>query len=90
MLKSADEKKRAIARLRRIKGQAEGLERAIERDTSCAALLQQIVAMRGATNGLMTQVLESHLRDTFAMPSTPGETPDATDEIMALLRTYLK
>ena len=90
MLKSADEKKRAIARLRRIKGQAEGLERAIERDTSCAALLQQIVAMRGATNGLMAQVLESHLRDTFETSTSPDRIPDAIDEIMTLLRTYLK
>ena len=56
---SPEEKKRAITRLRRIKGQAEALERAIEAGTDCAPLLQQIVAMRGATNGLMAEVMEA-------------------------------
>ncbi|HAW91339.1 TPA: regulator, partial [Candidatus Azambacteria bacterium] len=36
---SPEEKKRAIARLRRIKGQAEALERAIEADADCGPLL---------------------------------------------------
>jgi len=35
-----------ITRLRRIRGQAEALERAIEAGTDCAPLLQQIVTMR--------------------------------------------
>ncbi len=56
---------RALMRLRRIKGQAEALERAVEAGTECAALLQQIAALRGAANGLMAEVLESHFRETF-------------------------
>ena len=60
---SSEDKKRAITRLRRIKGQADALERAIEAGADCAPL-QQIVATC-ATNGLMTEVMESHLRETF-------------------------
>ncbi len=62
---SPEDKKRALTRLRRIKGQAEALERAVEAGTECAALLQQIAALRGAANGLMAEVLESHFRETF-------------------------
>ena len=62
------EKQRAVARLRRIKGQAEALERAVLAGTDCGTLLQQISALRGATNGLMAEVLESHLRETFGAP----------------------
>ncbi len=91
---SPEDKKRALTRLKRIKGQAEALERAVEAGTECAALLQQIAALRGATNGLMAEVLESHFRETFgetraaiAEKNDPGTEIDA---IMRILRTYLK
>ena len=94
---SLEEKKRAITRLRRIKGQAEALERAVEEGTDCRALLQQIAALRGAANGLMAEVLDSHLRELFgsAKDNLPAEVvstdPDADiDALMKLLRTYLK
>jgi len=92
---SPEDKKRALTRLRRIKGQAEALERAVEVGTECAALLQQIAALRGATNGLMAEVLESHFRETFVhSPGSLGRTiedPDTQiDEIMRILRTYLR
>lgn len=45
MRNSPEEKKLVIIRLRRIRGQAEALERAIEAGTDCAPLLQQIVTM---------------------------------------------
>lgn len=92
MLQSPEEKKRAVTRLRRIRGQAEALERAIDADTGCAALLQQIVAMRGATNGLMAQVVESYLRDTFGpdRSQSPADMDADIDEVMQILRTYFK
>ena len=86
---SPEDKKRALTRLRRIRGQAEALERAVETGTECAALLQQIAALRGATNGLMTEVLESHFRETFTQ-ETKTDPDTQIDEIMRILRTYLK
>ena len=90
-----EDKKRAITRLRRIKGQTEALERAVEEGTDCSALLQQIAALRGAANGLMAEVLDSHLRESFgsakheARPAVAD--PDAEiDGLMKILRTYLK
>lgn len=90
---SPDDKKRALMRLRRIKGQAEALERAIEAGTECTQLLQQIAALRGAAGGLMAEVLESHLRETFGdaahtAPASPGS--GDMDDITKILRTYLK
>lgn len=93
---SPEDKKRALTRLRRIRGQAEALERAVESGTECSALLQQIAALRGAANGLMAEVLESHFRETFgqaraAVTQQAVADPDAEiDEIMRILRTYLK
>ena len=103
---SLEDKKRALMRLRRIRGQADALERAIEAGTDCSVLLQQIAALRGAAGGLMAEVLDSHLRETFGTKrakvratrkDSTGKTAskqagnDADlDDIMQLLRTYLK
>ncbi len=96
---SPEEKKRAVARLRRIRGQAEALERAVEAGTDCSTLLQQIAALRGAASGLMAEVLEGHLRETFghARGGPPGgegaagfDAEAEIDGIIRTLRTYLK
>lgn len=39
------------------------LETALENENECGQVLQQIAAIRGAINGLMAGVLESHLRE---------------------------
>ena len=94
---SPEDKKKAINRLRRIKGQTEALERAIEEGIECPALLQQIAALRGATNGLMAEILDMHLRELFgsqkatsAVQSVDTDPDTEIDAVMKLLRTYLK
>ncbi|WP_293806265.1 metal/formaldehyde-sensitive transcriptional repressor [uncultured Bosea sp.] len=89
-----EEKKRAVTRLRRIKGQADALIAAVERGEECGALLQQLAALRGAATGLMAEVLESHLRETMAGPAEAAQA-EATDNdeiaaIMRVIRPYLK
>ncbi|SOB99926.1 metal/formaldehyde-sensitive transcriptional repressor [Rhodobacter maris] len=83
-----EDKKRILARVRRIRGQCEALERALETGTACGPLLQQIAATRGAMNGLMAEVLEAHIRDEFGAPE--GEGGAKTAELLALVRSYLK
>lgn len=85
---TAEDKKRAITRLRRIRGQADALVLAVERGDECGALLQQLAALRGAATGLMAEVLESHLRETMLGASPSGETEIAG--IMRAIRPYLK
>lgn len=89
-----EEKKRAVTRLRRIRGQADALILAVERGEDCGALLQQLSALRGAATGLMAEVLESHLRETMLAGSSAGAPrPNEADEIartMRVVRTYLK
>lgn len=96
---SPAEKKRAITRLRRIRGQAEALERAIDAGSSCSEVLQQLAAMRGGINGLMAQVLQGHLQETFGHADCEDDTAadpehqrmhEAIDEVVALVRSYLK
>ncbi|WP_019643902.1 metal/formaldehyde-sensitive transcriptional repressor [Novispirillum itersonii] len=85
------DQKKLLARVRRIKGQTEGLERALEAGTDCSAILQQIAAIRGAVNGLMAEVLEGHMRDHLgAEDRTPQQRHDDLEQVVSVLRSYLK
>lgn len=67
------EKKQLLTRVRRIKGQADALETALEQGGDCSAILQQIAAIRGAVNGLMAEVLEGHIREHLGVDEIPAE-----------------
>lgn len=80
MPSTPEEKKKVLTRVRRIRGQIDALERSLEGDAECRAILQQIAAARGAANGLMAEVLESHIR----------EVSQSVDDTIELVRAYLK
>ena len=46
------DKTKLIARVRRIKGQMEGVERALEAEAACGEVLRQLASIRGAMTGL--------------------------------------
>lgn len=88
---SPQEKKRVLARVRRIRGQCDALERALEAGAGCGPVLQQIAAIRGATHGLMAEVMEAHVRESFGRPDPEAADRDPrVDELLALIRSYLK
>jgi len=88
---SPQEKKRILTRVRRMRGQLDALERALEAGTDCGPVLQQMAALRGAVNGLMAQTLESHLREEFLQASVSTQARQGSiDETIALVRSYLK
>jgi len=92
---STQEKKQALVRVRRIGGQLDALAQALEQEADCGAVLQQIAAIRGAVNGLMGEVLESHLRASFALRTDAARGAAAAgaaalEQTIVLLRTYLK
>ena len=91
MSHTVHDKKKLLARVRRIKGQTGALESALEQETDCAAILQQIAAIRGAVNGLMLEVLEGHLRDHLATPAIPdAQRQEDLEQVVSVLRSYLK
>jgi DNA-binding FrmR family transcriptional regulator len=89
---TATEKRLLLARARRIRGQMEGIERALESDSSCETLMHQIAGVRGALAGLMAEVvddhIQSHLVDTQKHPNALDA--EAAEQLMAVIRTYLK
>ena len=84
-------KKTLITRVRLIKGQAEELEKALEQETDCSAVLQQIASLRGAVNSLLAEVLEGHLREHVgANDVSPEQRRDDLEELVTGLRSYVK
>jgi DNA-binding FrmR family transcriptional regulator len=88
----AREKTKLLNRVRRIRGQVEAVERALEQEIGCADVLQLLTAVRGAINGLMGEVMEDHIRmhliDPAPHPSV--ETANAAEELIDVVRSYLK
>lgn len=81
-------------RINRIKGQLEGLERALMDEKSCVQVLQQAAAIRGAMNGLLHTILEEHVRHHLtAKPDShlhADEEQVSTEELLKIIKTYLK
>lgn len=84
------DKTKLIARVRRIRGQVEGVERALEAEADCAEVLRQLASIRGAMNGLTREVMEGHLREHVVEAVTDGERRRGADEMIEILRSYLK
>lgn len=86
------EKAKLLSRVRRIRGQVEALERALDAEKGCADVLHQIAAVRGAIQGLMAEVIEDHIQMHIVGPSIRNETArnQGADELIDVLRTYLK
>jgi DNA-binding FrmR family transcriptional regulator len=85
-------KEKLILRVRRIRGQIEGVERALTSEQDCSDILQLITAARGAMNGLMAELLEDHVRFHVLDPKrTPTSAQAlAADELVDIVRAYLK
>lgn len=84
-------KDQLIARVRRIAGQIAAIEKAIDTEVGCAAVLQQVAGARGAINGLMDELIQDHLREHVARPGLDDATRAAgADELIAIIRRYAK
>lgn len=85
------DKRKLLLRIRRAVGQLQAAERAVQEERECAYILQTIAASRGAINGLMAEILQSHIR--FLMSAdyrTPKRRAESTDELIDLVRAYSK
>lgn len=86
------DRSKLLSRVKRIRGQVEALERAIDQNHDCSQILQQIAACRGAVNGLMAEVLEGHIREHLIDPSrlrTRSE-DEALEDLVQVMKRYIK
>lgn len=86
------QKQKLLGRIRRIRGQAEAIERALEEEVGCEQVMHLIAGMRGATAGLMAEVVEDHVRTHLvdAKKHPQALNVEAADKLLDVVRTYLK
>jgi DNA-binding FrmR family transcriptional regulator len=84
------QKDKLIARVRRLKGQMEGIERALEGEAGCGEVLRQLASVRGALAGLTAEVMEDHLRHHVVEAETEAGRRQGGEELIEVIRTYLK
>ena len=91
MAHTIDEKRKLLNRVRRIRGQVEAIERELNDEAECSAVLHNISACRGAMDALMAEVIEGHIR--FHLMDEKHQTEEqarAADDLVEALRTYLR
>jgi DNA-binding FrmR family transcriptional regulator len=84
------EKAKLLNRVRRIRGQVEAIERALEHDIGCVDVMQLIAAARGAIGALMAEVMEDHVRLHVIEPDPALARAQAAEELIDVVRSYLK
>ncbi|TCV84093.1 metal/formaldehyde-sensitive transcriptional repressor [Sulfurirhabdus autotrophica] len=91
MSHTAKDRKKLLTRVRRIKGQVEAMETALNEQPDCAAVLQQIASIRGAVNGLMAEMLEGHIREHLGLDVVqPEQRQKELEQVVSVIRSYLK
>ncbi|XXZ42919.1 metal/formaldehyde-sensitive transcriptional repressor [Sorangium sp. So ce327] len=88
---TVENKKKLIARVRRIRGQLEAVERALEGEAGCSEVLQTVTSARGALNGLVGELIEGHIR-THVIDGERATAPqrEAAEELVQIVRAYVK
>jgi DNA-binding FrmR family transcriptional regulator len=88
----AKEKAKLLNRLKRMRGQIEAMERAVNADNEGATVLQQATACRGALDGFIAEVIEDHIREHMVDARAGRESPQvlAAEELIEIVHQYLK
>ena len=83
-------KEKLILRIKKIKGQLNSIEKALEEDNNCFKVLQQISASRGAIQSLMSEVLDGHIKEHLGSHISDDQREQEIENLTSLLKTYLK
>jgi DNA-binding FrmR family transcriptional regulator len=92
MAHTVKDKKKVTARIGRIRGQLNAVERAVLEEKDCYLILQTTAACRGALNSLMAEILEGHIRHHLVDPgpSRGADRRKAAREVIAIVNSFLR
>lgn len=83
-----DTKKKAHARLRRVGGQVEGIQRMLDDDRYCVDILLQIAAARAALDQAGKLILASHVETCVADAFASGKRRDRDKKLAELMKVF--
>ena len=84
------ERVKLINRAKRISGQMDTVERSLSEARDCTDVLMLLAAVRGGIDGLMAEVLEDHIRLHLIGPKAKALTPELGEELIDIVRAYMK
>lgn len=86
------DKQKLLNRVRRIRGQVEAIERALDNEVGCAEVMRLIASSRGAMNGLLAEVVEDHIRTHLVDPlkHQGALNREAADQLVEVVHSYFK
>jgi DNA-binding FrmR family transcriptional regulator len=86
------EQHKLLARVRRIRGQVDSIERALSNEAGCEQVMHLIAGARGAMTGLMAEVVQDHVRSHLVdVEKHPGAlNTEAAEQLLDVIRSYLK
>ena len=86
------DKQKLLNRVRRIRGQVEAVERALDGEAGCAQIMHQIAGCRGAINSLLVEVVEDHIRTHLVDPAKNPEALDAeaATQLIEVVHSYFR
>ncbi len=89
-MQSSKERAKLLNRVKRIQGQMAKIEKTLAEKHDCTEVLMLLAAARGGINSLMAEVLEDHIRLHLLGGGANPLTPDLGEELIDLVRAYLK
>ena len=84
-LQSPEVKADLVARLHRIEGQVRGVEKMVQDERDCGAILQQMAAIRSAVHHASLVLARAYAERCMLEP-TQGDVDAMLDQLMATLR----
>jgi len=88
MSHTSREKLDLVNRTKKVIGQLESVLKALNGDEQCSEILRRLAAARGAINSLMGELMEDHIINH--MPKNSKSAEEAAEDMIQIVRTYLK
>ena len=83
------DRREILNRLKRIEGQARGLQRLVKDEAYCLEILQQVDALTAAADEVALRVLEDHIQGCLVHAISTGEGEPYVEEVMQVVRRTL-
>lgn len=90
LFRTPEEKDELLARLRRIEGQARGLQRMVEEDRHCLEEIQQLNALIAAAREVTLRLVAGHLNASVAYAVQAHDGAEVVEEMITVLRSAMR
>lgn len=88
-MRSDEQKKALLNRLKRIEGQVRGIQSMLENDAYCNDVLMQSAAVNAAMNAFNKELLANHIRNCVVRDIREGD-DEIVDELVAIIQKLMK